>query len=398
VGRYLKAKRNLTEGLNMATPSNDLNISQAGYVVFDGTSTFTGRTFQAGTGIALTNASGVAGNTTISVTGGAPVTSVTTSNATPQFVLSGSTENVDFGISNLLLGSAGSSIIGGASSNTSLGLSAMAALTNGENNCAVGTDALTLMNTGIQNTACGSNALASITNGQSCTAVGYAALNKCTTNSNTAIGAGCLQSVVTGNQNVGVGYTCLANATNSSNSVVGHNGLDNLTTGNQNSGIGAELAVGLLTGSNNIFMGYTAGSSYTGAESGNILINSAGTVGESNVTRIGTNQTQCYLAGVLNTVSGRVVKVTTPGAYPYTSLITDDVIIVDTSSARTINLIASPVTGTTYRIKDVTGSAATNNITVTPNAGNIDGAGTYVMNLNYESIDICYTGSQWSIL
>lgn len=54
----------------MATPANSLNISQSGYTVFDGTATFTGRTFQAGTGIALTNASGVAGNTTITSTGG----------------------------------------------------------------------------------------------------------------------------------------------------------------------------------------------------------------------------------------------------------------------------------------------------------------------------------------
>lgn len=54
----------------MPTAANDLNISQAGYVVFDGTATFTGRTFQAGTGISLTNASGVAGNTTIASTGG----------------------------------------------------------------------------------------------------------------------------------------------------------------------------------------------------------------------------------------------------------------------------------------------------------------------------------------
>jgi|SRR6185437_517417 len=52
------------------TPANDLNISQAGYVVFDGTATFTGRTFQAGAGITLTNASGVVGNTTIASTGG----------------------------------------------------------------------------------------------------------------------------------------------------------------------------------------------------------------------------------------------------------------------------------------------------------------------------------------
>lgn len=52
----------------MSTPANDLNITQPGYVVFDGTATFTGRTFQAGTGITLTNASGVGGNTTIAST------------------------------------------------------------------------------------------------------------------------------------------------------------------------------------------------------------------------------------------------------------------------------------------------------------------------------------------
>jgi hypothetical protein len=50
--------------------ANALNISQAGYTVFDGTGTFTGRTFQPGTGITLSNASGVSGNTTINATGG----------------------------------------------------------------------------------------------------------------------------------------------------------------------------------------------------------------------------------------------------------------------------------------------------------------------------------------
>jgi hypothetical protein len=50
------------------TPGNALNIATAGYVVFDGTASFFGRTFQAGAGITLTNASGVAGNTTIAAT------------------------------------------------------------------------------------------------------------------------------------------------------------------------------------------------------------------------------------------------------------------------------------------------------------------------------------------
>jgi hypothetical protein len=56
----------------MSTPANDLNIQTSGYVVFDGVYQFFGRTFQAGPGISLTNASGIAGNTTISATGAAP--------------------------------------------------------------------------------------------------------------------------------------------------------------------------------------------------------------------------------------------------------------------------------------------------------------------------------------
>lgn len=50
--------------------SNDLNISQSGFVTFDGVSTFNGRTLVAGPGVTITNANGVAGNPTISLAGG----------------------------------------------------------------------------------------------------------------------------------------------------------------------------------------------------------------------------------------------------------------------------------------------------------------------------------------
>ena len=56
------------DGGIMAT-ANDLNISQAGVVCFDGTATFTGRTITAGSGITVTNGSGVSGNPTISTSG-----------------------------------------------------------------------------------------------------------------------------------------------------------------------------------------------------------------------------------------------------------------------------------------------------------------------------------------
>ena len=53
----------------MAT-GNSINANSSGYAVYDGAGTWSGRTFQAGTGISLTNANGVSGNTTITSTGG----------------------------------------------------------------------------------------------------------------------------------------------------------------------------------------------------------------------------------------------------------------------------------------------------------------------------------------
>lgn len=48
--------------------ANDLNISDPGYVSHNGSGVFRGRTFQAGTGINITNGDGISGNTTISST------------------------------------------------------------------------------------------------------------------------------------------------------------------------------------------------------------------------------------------------------------------------------------------------------------------------------------------
>ena len=93
-----------------------------------------------------------------------------------------------------------------------------------------------------------------------------------------------------------------------------------------------------------------------------------------------------------------VKAVKSPGAYPYTVLKSDEVVLVDTSAARTINLPASPQTGITFRIKDSVGTASSFNITVTPAAGNIDGAGSYVININYGSVDVVYNGTSWSIV
>jgi len=280
---------------------------------------------------------------------------VVTSNATPQFANVAGSRVLNFSLSNLVLGSS-----------------------------------LPNRTTGLLNTG-----------------LGQLVLNATTTaNANTAVGNGAGNALTTGGINVAFGYAALQVATVSvSNTAIGASSLAQLTTAiGRNTALGNASLGALKTGSDNIGIGWEVGSQYTAAEASNIIIGNIGVTGESNVMRLGTQgsgtgqQLQTYIAGVINTVSGRVVKTTVPGAYPYTTLTTDYVILVDTSAARTINLIATPVTGTTYRIKDNVGTAAAFNITITPNAGTIDGAASYVISSNWGSVDCLYTGSSWRVL
>lgn len=126
-----------------------------------------------------------------------------------------------------------------------------------------------------------------------------------TGNSNTSIGTGALEAITIGATNVGVGTTTLGS----------------LTSGNSNTCVGSSVMSSLLTGQFNIAVGFFSGSSYTGAESSNVLINAVGTVGESHVIRIGTDgssdnqQNKCFIAGIFGvTVGGSGVPVNVDNA------------------------------------------------------------------------------------
>ena len=227
-------------------------------------------------------------------------------------------------------------------------------------------------------------------------------INLNSANYNTAIGAFCQTSLVNGGYNVSVGNQTLEdNSSGQYNTAIGTYGMQHVT-GSQNTGIGYDVLE--RCGTQNTAIGYRAGLNYNGTENSNVLVAHDGVASESNAMHLGTQGTgsgqidKTTIAGEITTASGRIVKTTAPGAYPYTTLYTDYVIWVDTSSARTINLIASPATGRTYRIKDIVGSAGSNNITITPAAGNIDGAASYAIGVNYGSVDVVYNGSSWSVL
>ena len=70
--------------------------------------------------------------------------------------------------------------------------------------------------------------------------------------------------------------------------------------------------------------------------------------------------------------------------------------MVDTTSARTLTLPASPALGAEIHIFDATGSAATNNITVANNSSNINGQNTTLtIDSNYAAVNLVYVGSAY---
>ena len=128
------------------------------------------------------------------------------------------------------------------------------------------------------------------------------------------------------------------------------------------------------------------------------VISGAGTCNYGDLTFSGTSRLNAATIQVPRALSNNAVVIKSPGAYPYTTVPQDEVILVDTASARTITPLASPVTGQKHIIKDSVGSAASNNITITPSGKNIDGAASSTINIAYGSVTIVYNGSEWSIV
>ncbi len=129
------------------------------------------------------------------------------------------------------------------------------------------------------------------------------------------------------------------------------------------------------------------GGSFSGDLSGNNLSDSS----DSIVTISGTT-------AVSGMVRGYVGK--DDGDSPYSTLATDYVIGGDTSvDVLTIDLTSTTVTaGRTVIVKDVGGNAGTNNITITTEgAETIDGAASFVINTNYESVSLVSDGTNWFI-
>lgn len=292
--------------------------------------------------------------------------------------------------------------------------------------------------------------VAALNSGQSVTFSGSGStltLNVTDANFNTIIGknAGKLPSTAVNNTSLGYG-TLRAITSADSNVAVGENALTTLTSSASNTAIGTNALNLLVTGKLNIALGASSGTQYSTNESSNILIGNSGVAAESHVIRLGTNgagdgqQSSCFIAGIDGVNVGSVAKVVTMAsnqlgtatitagtgvtvtagantitiaasgttnltytnvnATPYVVLATDEYLSVDTSALSiTVQLPNAATSGRVFIIKDRTGAAATRNITVTTVGGvvNIDGAATFVMNTNFQSIQVIGNGSTYEI-
>lgn len=94
--------------------------------------------------------------------------------------------------------------------------------------------------------------------------------------------------------------------------------------------------------------------------------------------------------------AGQVVQTRTGGA---TTLTEADYVYLANAVSITVNLIAAPITGQVYHVKDATGTASNANpITVAGNGNNIDGNATIEIRRNYGSFTLIYNGTEWNII
>jgi len=121
------------------------------------------------------------------------------------------------------------------------------------------------------------------------------------------------------------------------------------------------------------------------------------TSGSGNTLTIQETQAQ-FLTNYTNANAALVANV-------YTAVATDYYITGDTSAggsnhAMTIKLPNAPTTYRMFVVKDRGGNSSVNNITITTVGGSvlIDGATTYLIDLNYESASLVFNGTSYEVL
>lgn len=166
----------------------------------------------------------------------------------------------------------------------------------------------------------------------------------------------------------------------------------------------AGTGISITEGSNSITIAATGVGDVTSLETddSNIVTPTTGVIrihGGTGIITSGTSGPNTVTISATGTSTFDYTSVN-HAASPYTILSTDDYISVDCSGGVvTLNFPNAATLGRSYIVKDRTGNAATNNITITTPGGTVtfDGSTSFVMNTNYESVNILGNGSNYEI-
>jgi hypothetical protein len=144
-----------------------------------------------------------------------------------------------------------------------------------------------------------------------------------------------------------------------------------------------KAANAVVTALGNSYISVSANNIFTGTNTFNGAVTAAAGLTSSGLTDLGGGQ--------------QVAVRTVTAAGAVTVAFTDYLVAINKTvgAATTVNLPAAPPAGTTFRVKDGKGDANTNNITVVPAAGTIDGAANIVINTAYGHATIGYDGTTW---
>lgn len=193
---------------------------------------------------------------------------ITTAGTTVAVAGSGNAQEMDFSLSNILLGTNGATITTG-SSNVSLGQLALSSLTSGDENTVIGREAGQDIEDGSGNTLIGVRAGINMSDSVDNVVVGRSALTN--------------PGGLTASNNVAIGNLALA-----------------INEGDNNTVVGYLAGSSLGAGDDNILIGRSAGAFLTSNDSDNILIGNAGVTGDNDAIRIGTDgtHTSCFVQGI----------------------------------------------------------------------------------------------------
>lgn len=106
------------------------------------------------------------------------------------------------------------------------------------------------------------------------------------------------------------------------------------------------------------------------------------------------------IISVNNTIVSPLLPVVIATTSPFLALTSDLFIGVNNTGLVPFSVVlpANPQIGKLYIIKDLSGTAATDNITVTAVGQTIDGSASAIINTDYGSITLVFDGVEWSIV